>query len=392
MPVTKQLIENLARLPTELALDIINDLRVWDVIKLMLRDNPKVNRHLLAHPRCRILLGDDAETLTKTREQVRAYLEFAAQWDLRLCLPHDSLYERSLFDLRLGKLNNPNLNWQIVHTVHSRVWGAFPSSVDELLRPYVKSPRGLMKVTIYSSLEEYKQYWDVMVEAKSALAHKCSGQLLRAAALLEANPDILKRTTDPDQKRRRNTQHVVSRMKQMAEKILRRKAWNFRRVEYFGYEFFPIIPFDSALQYLLCMMEKHRITAGDQIVLAGSQHPSSMVKLAQTVVDGMAYFYALDPARPTKIPRYCATNIKGDVLRTENTPWSDEPKDKDRRGDVDAAARFTPSASTYLPAWGRIRAFDGNEPYSAREEEWVKAFVELYRYLDRLDGRNRVVV
>lgn len=387
MPITKQLVESLAQLPTELALEIINDLRVWDVIKLMLRDNPTVNSYLLAHPRCQALLGDDADTLTKTREQVRAYLEFAAQRNLDLCLPYESFYEHSLFDLQSNSLDKPKPDWQIVHTVHSRVWGKLPSSVDNLLRPYVKSPKTLMKVTIYSCLEEYKQYWDVMVEAKIVLARKCSGQILRAAILLEENPDILKRTMDPDQKRRPNTQHVVSRMKQMAETILRRKAWDFRRVEYFAYEFFPIIPFDYALENLLCMMEKHRVTAGDQI-LAGIEHPPFMANFAQTVVDGMAYFYLLDPARPAEIPCHCTINSKGDVLRTENTPWSDEPKNKDRREHGDAV-RFTPSASTYLPAWGRIRAFNGHEPHSTREEGWLKAFVELYRYLEKLEkGRE----
>ena len=383
MPVTKQLVENLARLPTELALEIINDLRVWDVIKLMLRDNPRVNSYLLSHPRCRALLGDDAGSLTTTREQVRAYLDFAARWDLQLCLAHEPFYRRSLFDRRSVSLDSPKLNWQVVHTVHCRVWESLPSSFEDVLGPYVKSPGGLTKVTIYSSLEEYKQYWDTMMEAKTILARECSGQLLRAAALLEENPDLLKRTMDPDQKRRPNTQHVVFRMKRKAETIQHRKACDFRRVEYFGYEFFPIIPFDDALQNLLCMMEKHRMTAANQI-LAGSQHPPSMVKHVQTVVDGMAYFYSLDPGRPTKTPRYCTTNIKGDVLRTESTPWSDEPKDQDQQGQVNVV-RFTPSASKDLSPWRRVRAFNGKEPHSTREEVWLKAFVELYRYLERLE-------
>lgn len=376
MPLTKQLVESLAQLPTELALEIINDLRLWDVIKLMLRDNPRINSYLLAHGRCRALLGHDAETLTKTREQIRDHLEFAAKRNLNLCMLHDAFYARSLSN----SLDKPVADWQVIYSVHWRVFLKIPVSFDGLLRPYAKSPDALTKLTIFSSLEEYKQYWDTMADAKSVLDRKCSDQLSLAATLLEENPDILKRTTDPDQKRRPNTQHVVSRMRQVAGIIQRRKAQDFRRVEYFRYDFFPIIPFDRALEYLLYMIEKHRMSASDQIP-AGSQHPPAMANLAQAVVDGMAYFY---PPRPAKRLTFCPINNKGDVLRTMNTPWSIKPEDKVRWGHVDAVM-FTPSMDTHLPAWYRVREFDAHEPHSAREEVWVKAFVELYRYLETLE-------
>lgn len=379
MPVTKQLVESLAQLPTELALEIINDLRVWDVIKLMLRDNPRINSYLLAHGRCRALLGHDAETLTKTREQIRDHLEFAAQRNLNLCMPHDAFYARSLSN----NLYKPAPDWQVIHSVHWRVFFKIPTSFDGLLRPYVKSPDALPKLTIVSSLEEYKRYWDIMANAKSVLDRKCSDQLWLAATLLEENPDILKRTTDPDQKRRPNTQHVVSRMKQVAAIIQRRKAQDFRRVEYFRYDFFPIIPFDRALEHLLYMMEKHRMTASGQIP-AGSRHPPAMANLAQAVVAGMAYLYPLGPVRPAKRFGFCPINNRGDVLRTMNTPWSIEPEEKDRWGHVDAVS-FTPSIDTHLPAWYRVRESDTYEPHSAGEEVWVKAFVELYRYLETLE-------
>lgn len=373
MPVTIRLVENLARLPTELALDIIKDLRVWDIVKLMLRNDPIVNHHLLAHKRCRKFLGEDAEALAKTREQVRAYLDLAERWNLDLNFPHNSIYERSLFDNRYS-------NWGVVETVHHRFWETIPTSVDELLAPYVDNQKGLPKVTVSSSVEEYAQYLDMMMQAKTVMSQMCHAQLLRIAALLEENPDILKRTMDTEQKRRPNTQHMVSQMKNTAEIILRRNVRSFRSREYFGYEFFPIIPFDESLETLLRRMEKHGIAADNQI-LTGSQHPLSMVNHAQTVVGGMVYFFPLDPERSNKPPEHCTINANGDVLRTENTSWSDEPINREHIDGV----RFTPSRCTHLSSWARVRAYRGLEPHSSQEEKWLGAFIELYRYLEGLE-------
>lgn len=382
MPVTAQLVQSLAHLPLELALEIINDLRVWDVIKLMLRNNPTINSYLLAHERCKELLGEDDEALATSREQFQAYWNFASERHLDLRLPHDTFYEGSVFDRRRYS-GDGSTSSRIVDPIHYDLWLAIPTWAKKLLTPYVGTPDGFPAISFYSSLEEYRQWWHVMAEAKGVLSRQCADQLLRAADLFEKNSDILKITTDPEQVVRPNIQHSVTRMQQTAHKLLHRNTWDFRRVEYFKYEFYPIIPFDNALIELLRMMERQGMTSGQAVLLAGSE--SSAVKnLARTVVEGMPYFYPLEPKRPVEIPTYFITNATGEILRTENTPWSGERKAKDKPEGL-GLPRFTPTYLGIEPSFRRVRAFHGQEPHSEKEEEWVNAFVKLYRYLEKAE-------
>lgn len=381
MPVTTKLVQSLAHLPLELALEIINDLRVWDVIKLMLRNNSTINGFLLAHERCKKLLGEDGEALTRNREQFQAYLHFARERNLELGLPHDTFYEYSLFDCRMFKGQHDS--WRIADPIHRNVWFVIPTWEEELLTPYVQNPDGFPSISSHSSLEEFKKWWHVMAEAKGVLSRRCAHQLQRGAELLEENPDILKCTTDPEQVVRSNTQHNVARMQQTAHKILHRNAWDFRRIVYFKYEFYPIIPFDDTLAELLRMMEKHRVSSGKEVLLNDPQSPA-IKDLVRVVVDGMPYFYPLEPRRPVEVPTYYVTNTAGDILRTENTPWSDERKEKDKPEDL-VMPWFTPALFGIEPGFRRVRAFHGQEPHAEKEERWLEAFVKLYRYLEKLE-------
>ncbi|KAJ5173210.1 hypothetical protein N7492_005803 [Penicillium capsulatum] len=383
MPVTTKLVQSLAQLPLELALEIINDLRLWDVIKLMLRNNPKVNQYLLAHDRCRELLGGDGEVLASNREQFQAHLDFAQERNINLRLPHETYYEVPISTRSLGWSGFPS-DWHLLMGIHHRLWSAIPDEQEELLAHYIPGPTRFPSISFDSSVEDYKRWWDVMTEAKDALTRKCVDQVLHAAELLEKNPDILKFSSDRAQVRRPNTQHIVSEMHRRTHKLLHRNAWDFRRSHHFRYEFYPIIPFDNALAELLRMMEKRRMTSGEKILLAGPQSPA-VKKLVQTVVEGIPYFYPLDPDRPAEIPDYFPKNPKGDIARTENTPWSYERENKDQPEDLIVPA-FTPSARGSDPTFfGRRRGFSGQEPHSQKEEEWLDAFVELYRYLERVE-------
>ena len=382
MPATKQLVDNLAKLPIELAGPIINDLRVWDVTKILLWNNPTVNSYMLANPSCRTLFGEDSEAFSASREQLQAYINFVKERNLVIHVPKVAFLRRSLFDLRDEQPDETRPDWRLIDPIHMLIWNKTPAWKADLIRLYVKNPNQVPDLTWKSSLESFKTFWDLMVEAKVALRSQCAQQVLRTADLLEKNPDLLKRTLDPEQKRRPNTLHTVTHMRTTANKILRSRDWEFRGSEAFKYESFPVIPFDDVLERLVQWMEKHKMTA-DKNVLAGDQHLPAIMELVRVVVDGMPYIYPLDPARATEDFTCSYKTKEGDVLRTENTPWSGIPKDVEKS--EDGPIRFVPDMGA--PAWQflRERAWRGLEPHGEKEEEWVKAFVELYRYLEKLE-------
>lgn len=383
MPVTSQIVANLARLPPELAFDIIDDLHLWDILKLIRQDNARVNSHLMGSRRYGPIFGQHPETFAEACKRVKEYMDFAARWNLPISTHDWGVHNYTHCIAPKGQESSHPRSKTIIDDLHIRTWyesSSLYTGVHDLLLPYTKDSKTIPKVTIYSTLEEWKEYWDIVAEAKAALSQKCSDQILECARLLEENPDILKRTTDPEQKPRENIGHIVSRMKYAAGRVLRRNVRNFRRIEYLSYDFFAVIPFDSALERLLFLMEKHKFSSGDELL---SHQPPAIRSLARMVVDGLPYFYSQNPVRPAGVQLDSDEDTEKIYPRTQNSPWSPEPGNKDE--DNPGSAKFTPSVQKSLSEWRRTYQFQIYAPHSRLEESWVGSFVELYRFLEGLE-------
>ncbi|KAJ5537435.1 hypothetical protein N7513_010621 [Penicillium frequentans] len=376
-----KIIQNLAKIPDELAFEIINDLSVWDVMKLLVANDPRVNALLLAHKECKFL-GNDAETQAKTREQIKIYLDLETNIPMLYYRPDrmDWVYTTSIrYINRWCRWKNwpdltPPLHVYIYETLHN--W----PKLD--LNRYAVIP--IPAIDVFSSLEQFTERGQALQQAKTNLEDQCTSQLQRAATLLEDNPDILKRTLDPEQKRRPNTEHIVSRLRSDATRFFRaHKSHPFANMEFFRYEFFPLIPFDEALVKLLGWMEEFEMVTGDQLCNSESRHPPSIMETARIVVDGMPVFYNSLPVDRAETARQVTTNEKGEFLRTVMTPWSQESTSWLQEVDVPS---FTPHK---LGRTAMYRREAGLKPCDKEEEHWLVSFIDLYRYLDALkSSRN----
>ncbi|CAG8270295.1 unnamed protein product [Penicillium salamii] len=398
---TTSLVKSLSSLPTELAHQIIDDLRVKDILKLLGYDNERVTACIASHTVCRDLFDlTSDENIAKIRFAAQFYRELfrevspplsAEGWlehrwlspnihcvalkdrDLILLEIRDHIHTelylhwRKLDLTQLGAPDYPELN----HHSALPPWNRF-------------------------SFEDMKERWEEIKKAKAVLFKMRSSELDWASDMLEANPDILKRTLDPHQERRPNTTHIVSRMQNDSGKILRASGQKFVQVEHFKYEFFEVIPFDSALVELLAMMDKHRIVKGDQLTVNSAvdsgavSHPSSILESAVTLAEGMSHF---DPSalmtdekreKMREMSRlYSFGSPDGIVVpRTGNTPWSGKQELVD--GVKAEGPYFTPHkiGSDYTFRRPEICRWD---PHGDGERKWLQAFVELYRYLKGLD-------
>ncbi|KAJ5969549.1 hypothetical protein N7501_005797 [Penicillium viridicatum] len=391
---TSSIVSNIATIPTELAHQIIDDLRVWDILKLLCYDNDRVDACIMSHPICGNMFGADPETLAKWK--------FAAH-----------LYQ-DIF-LAVGKVfvqDHCGMNYLgtnihcIVPQKYGETWNYMKSRIhDELNIHWCKTDLTRFGAPVYSngtedrnlktfdSFEEQKKCWHDIQKAKANLFQLRASELRWAANMLEANSDILKRTLDPTQEVRPNTAHVVSRLRHGADAIMRAPIEKFIFSEHFSYEFLGIIPFDSALDLLLHMMQKHGLVAGDQVVVSntisltdGISHPSSIINSVRIIIDGMPRFYISPPETAEQRANFAwrpSANKDGDLLRTGNTPWS-EPLGRNERVFLEGPY-FTPFKICDNKGYSRPESIYW-DPHHQMEKEWLVSFVEVYRYLKNLDG------
>lgn len=391
---TSSIVCNIAAMPTELAHQIIDDLRVWDVLKLLCYDNDQVDACIMFHPVCRNMFGADLETLAKSKFAAHLYR------DIFMAVGKSFVQEPWRGTNYLGTNIHclvPEKHGKILNYMNERIH-------DELNIHWCKLDLTRFGAPAYSnefgnihpknsySFEEHKKWWHEIQKAKATLFHLRASELRWTADMLEANSDILKRTLDPAQEIRPNTAHIVSRLRYGADAIMRSPNEKFVLSEHFIYDFLGIIPFDSALDRLLYMMQKHGLTEGDRVVVSntiilpgGTSHPSSIVKSVQVIVDGMPKFYISPPETPEQranITWRNAANEDGDLLRTANTPWSEPFGANERvslKGPFFTAFKYGDSKGYLRPKplyW---------DPHNQMEKEWLGSFVEVYRYLKNLD-------
>jgi hypothetical protein len=249
--------------------------------------------------------------------------------------------------------------------------------------------RGIPDLHACNTVQDLGECMDTVLHAKKALFKQASDQLHWAASLMEQNPDILKRTLDPEQKRRPNTAHIVSRMRYTANRFRKCDVKHFIATEYFAFYFFPVIPFDTALMQLLRWMEKYGfITEHGQINNSNHRqhaHSQSMEKHANMVMEGLPYFFTDFPSTKGLV-----ANDKGDVLRTVHTSLSDQndlAADSGLRDLFFTVHRTGSHLEFKLPVASQAR-----EPNDKREQAWLASFVELYRYLEMFEKTSMLAL
>ncbi|CAG8909087.1 unnamed protein product [Penicillium egyptiacum] len=384
---------NIAAMPTELAHQIIDDLRVWDILKLLCYDNDRVDACIMSHPICRNMLGADPKTFAKWKFAAHLYK------DIFTAVGKASVPENWAGTDYLGAnihCVKPQNYGEILNRMKDRIDGELnihwcKTDLTRFGAPNYSNRFGYLKRDY--SFEELRTCWHDIQKAKANLFQLRASELRWTADMLETNPDILKRTLDPAQEFRPNTAHIVSRLRHTADAIIRTPAKKFIFSEHFSYDFLAIIPFDSALDQLLHMMQKHGIIEGDQvaasktIVLAGAaSHPSSIINSVRIVIDGMPKFYISPPEAAEQKAEFAwrnAANKDGDLLRTANTPWS-EPCDANERVSLEGPY-FTPFKYGGNKSYWRPPALH-LDLHHEMEKEWLVSFVEVYRYLKNLDG------
>ncbi|KAL4968708.1 uncharacterized protein BDV14DRAFT_166567 [Aspergillus stella-maris] len=404
----QRICQELAKLPVELAHQILSDLKVWDVLKLLWYDNPRVNAVIASHHGCKRILGEDEETFSTTTQNVKIYFGMYVKVGLRFKPPPHGRLSLGVDALLAYKYKVEGSDRE-TRTIILR-------EVEEPLRDFLRNqitisgmdfepyidrsifPHGIPKVYACTTPQQLDQCMDVLLHAKKTLSRRTSEQLYWAASLLEQNPDILKRTLDPEQQRRPNTAHIVDRIRFMANQAGSCDPKRFFASEFFGFYFFPVIPFDSALVELLGWMEKYGLmstaTTDNNVQFKHSHaHPLSIEKHANTVIEGMPYFYTDSPlapaAEPEKtIPRSAVLNGKGQVLRTVHTPFSESNQTGSKlQKPFFTVHRIASHKEFRLPV-----SIQAREPNDLREQAWLASFVGLYRYLEVLDKTSTLAI
>ncbi|KAJ5494567.1 hypothetical protein N7463_010654 [Penicillium fimorum] len=369
------IIHSFEAIPTELAHQIIDDLRVWDVLKLLCYQNDRVDDSIMSHPICSIIIPSDLQSISKIRFATEFYRVFFSKLGKRH-VPNDSILslnihcvDRQKIDTILGYMNV---------RIHRRIKKhCLPFHLSHFGRSKNISFAVWRPLEFAYSFEELKECWDDIQAAKTTLFKQMASELHWAADILEANPDILKRTLDPGQERRPNTAHIVSRMRRAAAKIVRSPREEFVCSEHFSSMLLPIIPFDSALNEMICLMQSRGIVMGNQVVT--DSLPPSITKLIQVVICGMPCFYMspIELRTPSYMKMKPNANEKGEIPRTGNTLWSEQLKIP---VSIDGPF-FTPFKTGNVYAFRRSPSV-GWDPHSEMEKEWLESFVGLYRYLN----------
>ncbi|BCS21758.1 uncharacterized protein APUU_22190S [Aspergillus puulaauensis] len=376
MPPFQKICQELARLPVELAYQIICDLKVWDVLKLLWYDDPKLTAVVSSHPQCRSLLGEDDETFSQTRQIVKCYFAMYVKAGLPFKPAGDGYLSWGIDVLLAHKLGEParkvimkELREPIQSFLHTQIY-----AMDlERYLDRAAFPHGMPKLYTCDTVQDLGECMDAVLQAKKALFKQSSDQLQWAASLMEQNPDLLKRTLDPEQKQRLNTAHIVSRMRQKANRFRKCDVKHFIGSEYFAFYFFPVSPFDTSLAKLLRWMEKYGLNARMDDGTKNA-HPPSIETHANIVMEGMPHFFTEFPPAQRSV-----TNDKGGVLRTVHPET-----DSGSRELFFTVHRIASAQEFRLPVRKLAR-----EPNDEREQVWLASFVALYRYLEMLEKTSR---
>lgn len=266
--VRSRIVQGLAGIPPEIAHQILDDLTLSDILKLACYDIPYINDCIMSHPACGKFFANSSEAFILTRDYFRLYRELQVI-RCEKTVPLDSFLAASLswasFDCR-----------EVQRWMHTRIFRTLDLTRDQvdLLCPYAPPQSGpLTMVWDSSTLSALQNRREIIRSAQADLNRIKSHQLERAASLLEENPDILQMATDPDQIRRSNTAHTVSRLRRTASRVACQDvlADTMKGIEYFRNAFFPVVPFNHALGFVVRMLQRYLLLLLSLRVRVGTQ-------------------------------------------------------------------------------------------------------------------------
>ena len=214
-----------------------------------------------------------------------------------------------------------------------------------------------------------------------------SVQLLKMADLLIQFPTMLKKASDPSQIRRRNNNHVALRLRKEAYNVLHDQplTLHYRPREWFMFDHFALVPFDSCLELFVHMLDKYPLDGG-----VSNIYPISIVRDIHTAIEGLAYVYTLSDLWTGKKP---------EILRTKHTPYSATPFNS-YSGDYVSIFTSPPHQHFYrLEPWRMGQEISGDknkyrlQPHHEKEIIWLGAFLRACAYMqDSMSSRRQEIV
>lgn len=392
-------------IPPEIVHHVLNELRVFDILNLANCKEPSINHSILSHRVCGKVFHYDFEKLNSASDIVRFYADVCRS--LRLRQPTTDFFlgldilnlPTSLKRLRGGDWNKVEYPPVDHNTITEHIISRLDQSLNikpwqrEILAIY--EPKNLPLMCDQSPFGDIKSRWEKIHASQKKINALKSDQLKRAAKLLQANPDILKRSTDSGQKRRPNLQHQISRMNATADKFSRLlliRDGNHGG-SYFRYKQFPVVPFDAPLDFVAESLEKH-------VMSSQLKHHAS--------ADGSDLNYAETAHEILSPILHHVKTLIGETIHKDSpgkaeTPLEFEPERKAPAwvfrtpsfdvpiGDADERTQSGLQKPCFVHEQG-LRQPDKPwnsqsmawEPYDERELEWLEAFVEVYHYFDGL--------
>ncbi|KAE8371148.1 hypothetical protein BDV26DRAFT_303111 [Aspergillus bertholletiae] len=355
LPLT-QVIASLSALPRELAHQILNDIRIWDILRLLCYNNANINTDILTHPTLGRLFSHSTDILDEVRTTVTLYRTVCAEHSLTVA----PLTSPLAFNAHTGPLDYKEITNYMHHLLVDQLY--LPPWKRDVLAHYAPLP---FDGDATSTVPALASRWAAIHAAQDKLNARKAAQIRRVAALLEAHPDVLKRTPDPRQTPSKNVSHSVRWLRHVADRMLHQSLLRGdmkRGMSLFAYGYLPVMPFDRTLGVVLRGLARVGVEAGvDRVVDAErwareTQGLGEEVGgLVRVVVEGLWFVYDGGKSEE-RVPR---------IGVGQGGFWYFIPHD--------------PTEAKENALHGLAQQYDVHDE---REITWLEAFVAMYRHFE----------
>ncbi|KAE8422929.1 hypothetical protein BDV36DRAFT_290744 [Aspergillus pseudocaelatus] len=350
-----KIITSFSTLPREVAHQILNDIRIWDILRLICYNDAHINTDILTHPTLGRLLHYDPEILDEVRKTADIYRTVCTAHNLTAApLSSPLALNTQTFKSDYKAITN-YMHHRLIEELYLESWKR------DVLAHYTPLPA----VWDSSTIQGLEARWNAIQDAQLKLNTRKASQLRKAADLLETNPDIVKKMIDPSQALRKNIPHIVQRIRGTEKRVKWQsllRGGRLKGMSWFAYGHFPVVPFDRALGVVLRGLEgmgvKYELGEEEEEVDSGklmreTESLGEVGGLVRVVVEGLKFVY--DGEDGGRLPRI-AREEGGDSFYF--IP----------RGPLDAFLYTGDSLARMY------------EAHDEREIAWLEAFVAVYQY------------
>ena len=174
----------------------------------------------------------------------------------------------------------------------------------------------------------YHDAWNQLLAAEQNVNDARASQLLQIADVFNQYPELLKRSKDPSQTPRANTDHIVSHFRDKA-RLVKGFQWlgpgKKHQTQYqFTYSHFPVVPFDSCLRLFCRFIDKNPASEPVDTSHKWTPYPAPVFQDIHTVVAGLEnkYIKAVLGAytQPTPVRRTKFINLAHSSKFQQATP------------------------------------------------------------------------